>query len=320
MISPENPTDSDHPSRLGFFAGLRKTRRSLATGLSQLFQGSAKIDPQQLDDLEDLLILSDIGVQASQLIIDRAKVQFRNQKGSKNDIAELIRDELLRILKDSETVFAPQTSDAPFVILMVGINGTGKTTTVAKLAHYFREQGLSTMLAACDTYRAAAAEQLQTWGERLQVPVIASTATTDPAAIAHDSLISARANKTSVLIIDTAGRQHSRDDLMRQVNKISRVLEKLEPGAPHQTLITIDATTGQNAISQVEQFSKHVPLTGICVAKLDGTAKGGMIVALAEKFALPISFVGFGERPQDIAPFNRVDYINSLLSDARAHD
>ena len=316
MKSPKNPIDAENPARMGIFAGLRKTRQSFIGKLSELFSGSAKVDLQQLDELEDLLILSDIGVQASQSIIDKAKEQLRRQQGSKPEITEIIRVELLRILKNSEIIIEPQPTDLPFVILMVGINGTGKTTTVAKLAHYFREQGLSVMLAACDTYRAAAAEQLQSWGERLQVPVIASTATTDPAAIAHDSLISARASKTSVLIIDTAGRQHSRDDLMRQVNKVSRVVEKLEPSAPHQTLITIDATTGQNATSQVEQFSKHVPLTGICVAKLDGTAKGGMIIALANEFSLPVSFVGFGEHPQDIAPFNHVEYVDSLLSEA----
>ena len=192
--------------------------------------------------------------------------------------------------------------------------GVGKTTTAAKIANRYHTAKRPAMLAACDTFRAAAVEQLQLWGQRAEIPVIAQRTGSDPAAVAHDAMHAALAKKASVLMLDTAGRQHSRDDLMRQVEKIRRVVSKIEPSAPHETLITIDATTGQNAIAQVESFNKHVPLTGICVSKLDGTAKGGIVIALANKFQLPIAFVGFGEKVDDLCEFRASDYIDSLLS------
>ena len=228
-------------------------------------------------------------------------------------VANLVRRKLIQILEPAETNFNLEKHTPPVIIMMVGVNGVGKTTTSAKIAWYLQQQGHSVMLAACDTFRPAAIEQLQTWGERLNIPVIAQSAGADPAAVAHDALHAATARDMSILLIDTGGRQQTRDDLMRQLGKIRRVVSKIEPSAPHETLITIDAGTGQNAISQVEQFHKHSTLSGICVSKLDGTAKGGIVVALTQQFALPLPFIGVGEGIGDIAPFKAVDYVNSLL-------
>ncbi len=309
--SPDNSSET-RKSKSGFFQALRKTRSSISERLSSLVSKGRAFSPVELNELEDMLILADVGVEASSAIVDAARAAAKSKSSSDQPLNEAVREELLKILRGSER---PLSLDAtPSVLLMVGVNGVGKTTTAAKIANHFHQRGHLAMLAACDTFRAAAVEQLQIWGKRTGIPVIAHHTGSDPAAVAHDAMRAAIAKETSVLILDTAGRQHSRDDLMRQVEKINRVVSKIQPSAPHETLITIDATTGQNAISQVENFNRYVPLTGICVTKLDSSAKGGIVIALAKQFDLPIAYVGLGEKIDDLYEFQIDQYVDSLLS------
>lgn len=304
--------------KTGLFRVLAKTRKSLSDRLATVFTGSSVINENVLDELQDALILGDIGLEASEQIIESVRLTTRRTNVSGEQATELVRNALLKILSPAESSLEPRRHDSPVVILMVGVNGVGKTTTCAKIANYYRQRGHSVMLAACDTFRPAAIEQLQTWGERLNVPVIAQTSGTDPAAVAHDALHAAIGRRSSILLADTGGRQQTREDLMRQLAKIRRVLTKIEPAAPHETLITIDAGTGQNAISQIETFDQHAALSGICVSKLDGTAKGGIIVSLTQKFSLPIPFIGVGEHVDDIATFTAEDFADSLLGHQNA--
>ncbi len=297
----------------GFFKVLSKTRKSLTDRIAGVFSRSTAINESEIEELEDALILSDIGIEASERIVESVRRSMKRAALSGQQAADLVWQELVDILTAAEKDLDLQRHSPPVAIMMVGVNGVGKTTTTAKIAHHYQQQGHSVMLAACDTFRPAAIEQLQTWGERLQMPVIAQSAGADPAAVAHDALHAAVARKCSILLADTGGRQQTREDLMRQLGKIRRVLARIEPAAPHETLITIDAGTGQNAASQVEHFHQHAALTGICVTKLDGTAKGGIIVALTQSFALPIPFVGMGEGIEDLAPFNAREYARSLL-------
>lgn len=311
MADTENKAPGPGSEKSGFFSGLRKTRNSFANKLAGIVSTGEKLDPKELDDIEDMLILADIGVSASRSIVE--SVRETRRLSSADELKNAIRKELLRILEQSEKRLDLDSIDGPCVVLMVGVNGVGKTTTAAKIANHFQRAGHPSMLGACDTFRAAAVEQLQRWGERTDIPVIAHSEASDPAAVAHDAMHAAIAKNASVLVLDTAGRQHSRDDLMRQVEKIQRVVRKVDHEAPHEILITIDAATGQNALSQVENFNRHVPLSGICVAKLDGTAKGGIIVALAEQFSLPIAFVGLGEKIDDLDVFRSAAYVESLV-------
>ena len=297
--------------RLRWLAGLRKTRNAIAGVFSGL-SSSTTVD-SYLDELEDALLCCDVGIDASQAIIEKVRTRTKRGKVDQNVLVSLLKDELAQILANAEQSFSPDQVQKPAVLLMLGVNGVGKTTTVAKIANYYMRHGHSVMLAACDTYRAAAIEQLQIWGERIAVPVIAQGSGADPAAVAHDALHAAVAKDVGLLILDTAGRQHSRDDLMRQIGKIRRVVAKIEPTAPHETLITIDGATGQNALSQVEQFNQQIALDGICISKLDGTAKGGIAVALTQKFNLPVRFVGLGEGINDLAPFRVQEYVDSLF-------
>ena len=300
--------------RLRWLAGLRKTRNAIAGVFSGL-SSSTTVD-SYLDELEDALLCCDVGFDASQAIVEKVRTRTKRGKVEQNVLVSLLKDELVQILANAEQSFSPEEVQKPAVILMLGVNGVGKTTTVAKIANYYMQHGHSVMLAACDTYRAAAIEQLQIWGNRIAVPVIAQGSGADPAAVAHDALHAAVAKDVGLLILDTAGRQHSRDDLMRQIGKIRRVVAKIEPTAPHETLITIDGATGQNALSQVEQFNQQIALDGICISKLDGTAKGGIAVALTRKFNLPVRFVGLGEGINDLAPFRVQEYVDSLFPGA----
>ncbi len=320
MRASQTPAVSDSNPKFRFFRALAKSRKSVFEKLTSLIAGRDSIDPAEIDDLHDALILSDIGFEMSESIMQAVTHSMKKSRISGQQVVDVLRDELLNALKKGESAFSLDHHPTPAVILMVGVNGVGKTTTCAKIAGFLKSQGHSVMLAACDTYRAAAIEQLQSWGDRLDMPVIAQSAGADPAAVAHDAMHAANARQISALLIDTAGRQQTRDDLMRQLNKIHRVVRKIEPTAPHETLITIDAGTGQNAIAQVREFNQHSPLSGICVTKLDGTAKGGIAVALAHEFALPIAFVGLGEGLDDIAPFSASDYVASLLGAASQND
>ncbi len=304
---------SDAPKK-GLFAKLGKTRRSLTQGLLGLFGGGTPLDDTWFDEIEDQLIVSDMGVEASLRVTDVLRQSARREKtATPEDLRRLLKDELLKILHSVEYDEFPVPAKSPLVILMVGVNGVGKTTTTAKLAHHFKQSGKQVMLAACDTFRAAAIEQLQRWGERLEVPVVAQQHGSDAAAVAHDAMLSARARGADVLIIDSAGRQHVNSDLMEQLGKVVRVLRRIDNSVPHESWLTIDAGNGQNVLSQIEHFSKVVPVTGLCVTKLDGTAKGGVMVAVAERFSLPVPFVGVGEGLDDLRRFNAADFVDALI-------
>ena len=300
----------------GLFARLKKTRTSLAGGLAGLFGGSrVHFDDGVYDDLEDQLLMADLGVEASTVVVSALRERVRTTRiDSSESLKEALIDELSSILTPAERpLVAQEGANGPFVILMVGVNGVGKTTTTAKLAAYFQKSGHSVLLGACDTFRAAAIEQLQSWGERLGIGVIAQSHGSDAAAVAHDALSAAKSRGTEVLIIDSAGRQHVNADLMAQLGKIRRVLSKADAAAPHETLLVVDGGTGQNALSQAAAFEKEVGLTGICVTKLDGTARGGVVVALAKQFPVAIPFVGVGEGIADLRPFKARDFARALV-------
>ena len=300
----------------GLFARLKKTRASLSGGLAGLFGGNrVHFDDAVYDDLEDQLLMADLGVEASTAIVSALRERVRTSRiDSPERLNEALVEELSVILTTAERpLAAPSGNTGPLVILMVGVNGVGKTTTTAKLAAHFQKSGHSVLLGACDTFRAAAIEQLQSWGEHLGIGVIAQTHGADAAAVAHDALSAAKSRGTDVLIIDSAGRQHVNADLMAQLGKIRRVLSKADAAAPHETLLVLDAGTGQNALSQAAAFEKEVGLTGICVTKLDGTARGGVVVALAKQFSLAIPFVGVGEGIADFRRFQARDFARALV-------
>jgi len=291
---------------------LFKSKRRLGDGLSLLLIGKKQIDDELLEELEILMISADIGIQTTDKIIEsvRKKASRKELKDGDN-LYQLIKIELEALLvKDNllETV-----SDSTFVILVVGINGAGKTTTIGKLAKSFQSQGKSVMLAAGDTFRAAAVEQLQIWGERNEIPVIAQKTGADAASVVYDAYQSAVAKNIDILIADTAGRLHTQDNLMQELEKIKRVLKKHNDKSPHETLLVIDGGSGQNAVQQANEFHKSVELSGIAVTKLDGTAKGGVLFAISDSLNLPIRYIGVGEAIDDLKPFHAKDFINALF-------
>ena len=291
---------------------LFKSKKRLGDGLSSLLIGKKKIDDELLEDLEMLLISSDIGIHTTDKIIEtvRKKASRKELKDS-DSIYELIKIELESILVEDNLLKI--TDDKTFVILVVGINGAGKTTTIGKLAKLFQSEGKSVMLAAGDTFRAAAVEQLQVWGERNKIPVIAQKTGADAASVVYDAYQSAMAKNIDILIADTAGRLHTQDNLMQELEKIKRVLKKHNENAPHETLLVIDGGSGQNAIQQATEFHKSIELSGLAITKLDGTAKGGVLFAISDTLNLPIRFIGVGEGIEDLKPFNSKDFIDALF-------
>ncbi|MGD8802568.1 MAG: signal recognition particle-docking protein FtsY, partial [Gammaproteobacteria bacterium] len=286
------PADSAADSLAGRLA---KTRRGLGDSMADFFLGKKSIDRDTLDDLETSLLSADVGVEVTTEIIDDLQAKLSRKTLDNVDALQLaLSEHMLEILQPCEKPLQIDTNCKPYVILVVGINGAGKTTSIGKLAHYYQQQGLSVLLAAGDTFRAAAVEQLQQWGARNNVPVVAQTTGADSASVIFDAVQSGRSKNIDVVIADTAGRLHTQSNLMDELAKIKRVIAKLDPAAPHETLLIMDAGFGQNALQQAEQFHKALGLTGLAVTKLDGTARGGILFAIARKLGLPIRFIGVG--------------------------
>lgn len=297
--------------RLG--KGLRRTSVRLVDGISGIFTGKKPLDAAALQEIEETLIAADLGPQlASRLVQDLERYKF-DKAVDAQEVREFLAGEVAKIL-EPVTQALPLGNHYPNVILVIGVNGSGKTTTIGKLAAQYKDDGKKVLMAAGDTFRAAAIEQLTVWSQRANVPIITPTAGNhDAAGLAFDALTKARAQKEDVLLIDTAGRLHNKADLMAELQKIIRVLKKIDPDAPHQTILVLDATIGQNAVTQVETFKSIVPVTGLVITKLDGTARGGVVVALAEKFRLPIYAIGVGETMDDLRPFEAKNFANSLM-------
>ncbi|MCO6523850.1 MAG: signal recognition particle-docking protein FtsY [Candidatus Schmidhempelia sp.] len=303
--------------KVGFFArlkqGLFKTKKNIGSGFRQLFQGK-KIDDELFDILEEQLLVADVGIETTQRLIKTLTDQAsRKQLKDAEALHDLLKQEMATILQNVDDKL-DTTAHKPFVILMIGVNGVGKTTTIGKLARQFQAEGKSVMLAAGDTFRAAAVEQLQVWGERNRIPVIAQHTNADSASVIFDAMQAAKAKNIDVLIADTAGRLQNKAHLMDELKKIVRVMKKQDPSAPHEIMLTIDAGTGQNAISQTKLFHDAVGITGITLTKLDGTAKGGVIFSLADQFSIPIRYIGVGEKIEDLRPFVADDFIEALFS------
>jgi len=310
------------PSKKGLFSrlrdGLSKTRHGLADGVTSLFRGRQQVDEELLEELETQLLISDVGVEATHTIIRDLGNRISQKRLTEPDaLMAALKDDMKSILGPCVAPMDIPQRDTPFVILMVGINGAGKTTTIGKLARRFQRDGRKVMLAAGDTFRAAAVEQLEVWGQRNDIPVISQQPGADPASVVFDALQSAQARDIDILIADTAGRLHTQSNLMDELSKIKRVLGKLDNEAPHEVMLVIDAGTGQNALNQARQFHAAVGLTGITLTKLDGTAKGGIIFALASQLGIPIRFIGVGEGIEDLRPFDADEFVQALFDDSR---
>ncbi|WP_289156798.1 signal recognition particle-docking protein FtsY [uncultured Pseudoalteromonas sp.] len=317
-LAKEEAKLAEKPKKEGFFSrlkkGLLKTRVNIGSGFASIFSGK-KIDDDLFEDLETQLLTADLGVDTTMKLIDSlTDAADRKQLKDGDALYDLMKQEMAAMLKTAEQPLEIRADKKPFVILMVGVNGVGKTTTIGKLAKQFQNEGKSVMLAAGDTFRAAAVEQLQVWGERNSIPVIAQHTGADSASVVFDAFQAAKARNVDVLIADTAGRLQNKDNLMQELEKIARVMKKIDPDAPHEVMLTIDAGTGQNAISQVNLFNQCVGLTGITLSKLDGTAKGGVIFAVADKFNIPIRYIGVGEGIDDLRAFKSDDFIDALFS------
>ena len=313
----ETVQEQEKPTKEGFFARLKrsllKTKENLGSGFISLFRGK-KIDDDLFEELEEQLLIADVGVETTRKIITNlTEGASRKQLRDAEALYGLLKDEMGEILAKVDEPLNIE-GKMPFVILMVGVNGVGKTTTIGKLAHQFEQQGKSVMLAAGDTFRAAAVEQLQVWGQRNNIPVIAQHTGADSASVIFDAIQAAKSRNVDVLIADTAGRLQNKSHLMEELKKIVRVMKKLDEDAPHEIMLTIDASTGQNAISQAKLFHEAVGLTGIALTKLDGTAKGGVIFSVADQFGIPIRYIGVGERIEDLRPFKADDFIEALFA------
>jgi fused signal recognition particle receptor len=309
--------EADKPGVRGFFKRLRAKLNQgpawLTADLTELLPGR-KIDAEILDELETRLITADVGVAAtSRILEDLRRRVARKELDDVDALLKALHDAMVDILKPVEQALAIDPKIRPYVILVVGINGAGKTTTIGKLAHRLLAEGHSVMLAAGDTFRAAAREQLEAWAERNKVPIIAQQAGAEPAAVIFDGLQAARARNVDVLIADTAGRLHTQTHLMDELKKVKRVLSRLDANAPHEVLLVLDGTIGQNAVAQAEEFNKGLGVTGLVITKLDGTAKGGVVLAIAQKLKIPIRFVGVGEQTEDFGVFNAADFVSALL-------
>ncbi len=304
--------------------GLRKTKESIFTKLSRVVVGKSKVDEEVLDDLEEVLISSDVGVETTLKIIQRIEARVARDKYVNTDeLTTILRDEITQLLTENkstdDTDFSTPAHAKPYVIMVVGVNGVGKTTTIGKLASRFKANGKSVYLGAADTFRAAAVEQLTVWGERVGVPVIKQKMGADPASVAYDTLSSAVANNADVVIIDTAGRLHNKVGLMNELSKIKNVMTKVVPDAPHEVLLVLDGSTGQNAFEQAKQFTAATDVTALAITKLDGTAKGGVVIGISDQFKIPVRYIGLGEGIDDLQVFRRKEFVDSLFGESSSN-
>lgn len=306
------PQEPDLLERLK--AGIQKTRAGLMDRLEDALSGRKEIDAELLEELEYTLITADIGVRTTEEILERIRERVdRRLLGDAAELKNLIREHLLEVLEASERPM-PRVAEPPAVVLVVGVNGSGKTTTIGKLAHRYKTEGRSVLLCAADTFRAAAIEQLEIWGERTHTDVIRQKAGADPSAVVYDALQAAKARRVDYVVVDTAGRLHTKDNLMAELEKMRRTAARVVPEAPHEVLLVLDATTGQNGLEQARRFTETSGVTGIVLTKLDGTAKGGVVVAIARELNLPIRYVGVGEKIDDLLPFEPEEFIASIFS------
>jgi fused signal recognition particle receptor len=316
----DKSTTNAQTSQGGMLRRLRerlwRTREGLGKGLAQLLRRNTVVDDALLEEIETLLLSSDVGVEATASIIADLTARVRGKRlENAGEVFGILRDDMVSQLQPCEAMLEITRGDAPFVILMVGINGSGKTTTIGKLAKRLQDQGYSVMLAAGDTFRAAAVEQLMTWGERNDVPVVSQGQSADPASVIYDALQSAKARGKDILIADTAGRLHTQKNLMEELKKIKRVIGKIDPAAPHEIMLVLDAGIGQNAVNQALEFNEAVGVTGITVTKLDGTAKGGVLLAVAKRLGIPIRFIGVGEGIEDLREFKAREFVETLFDE-----
>jgi len=295
-------------------AGLQKTHSKLVHEIKRIVTDSPKLTGRSLDELEAALLGADLGLATTQQIVAAVKRAYETQGSGGVDVFTIARGELEKSLSSNQSALRKE-AHGPTVLSIIGVNGTGKTTTSAKLAHWFQARGQIALLAACDTFRAAAIEQLKLWGQRLKVPVVAGDYGADPAAVAHDAITAAVARKADYLLVDTAGRMHTKHNLMQELQKLHRVMAKKLAGAPHEVLLVLDGSTGMNALNQAREFNKAVKLTGLIITKLDGTSKGGMVVAIQKELGLPIKFIGVGEQPDDLQPFDAKQFAAALFEE-----
>ena len=294
--------------------GLEKTRSSLINKISKVVVGKSSIDENFLDDLEEILISSDVGVETTVKIIDRIEARVSKDKYlGETELNNMLKEEIISLLAETESPI--QNKDTkPYVIMVVGVNGVGKTTTIGKLSNMFKQQGLKVVLGAADTFRAAAVDQIKIWGERVGVEVVAKGMNTDPAAVAFEAVKYGNEVNADVVIIDTAGRLHNKVNLMNELSKIKRVMDKQVEAAPHEVLLVLDASTGQNAFEQAKQFTAATEVTALALTKLDGTAKGGVVIGISDQFSIPVKYIGVGEQMNDLQIFNGKSFVNSLFS------
>lgn len=300
--------------------GLSKTKETVFSKLTRAIAGKSKVDDEVLDNLEEVLITSDVGVDTTLKIIERIEKRVaRDKYVTTQELTTLLRDEIATLLtenntEDAESFTVPENKK-PYVIMVVGVNGVGKTTTIGKLAYQFKKAGKSVYLGAADTFRAAAVEQLVIWSERVGVPIVKQKMGSDPASVAFDTLSSAKANGADVVIIDTAGRLHNKINLMNELTKIKNVMKKVIPDAPHEVLLVLDGSTGQNAFEQAKQFTAATEVNALAVTKLDGTAKGGVVIGISDHFRIPVKYIGLGEGIEDLQVFNKKEFVNSLFGE-----
>ncbi|MDD5975652.1 MAG: signal recognition particle-docking protein FtsY [Bacteroidales bacterium] len=299
--------------------GLEKTKQSVWSKLSRAIMGKSIVDDDVLDNIEEALITSDVGVETTLKIIDRLQSRIAKDKYlNTNELSNVLNDEICNMLAENETVgtlaFDDPLPAKPYVIMVVGVNGVGKTTTIGKIAAQYKNAGKKVCLGAADTFRAAAVEQLCIWGERVGVPVVKQQMGADPASVAYDTLASAKANDADVVIIDTAGRLHNKINLMNELTKIKNVMKKLVPDAPHDVMLVLDGSTGQNAFEQAKQFTKATQVTSLTVTKLDGTAKGGVVIGISDQFKIPVRYIGLGEGIDDLQVFDKKSFVQTLFS------